>query len=389
MLRKIDTSTEAKSEHKELSSPSVMSTPATLFSAKRDSFSFDQIETKAYAKGLVKRIKKVILNKDLQGLELKYEDATTTIKTVFPNKMRMEAILAATGAKDSHQQLTKICQALALPTQIFLYQLLSKKLDLETLPAEIVFFLLNQKKFLSVFNQYSIAMLPEIAYLVIELEKMIQHMFSTQHLADETEIMLACKLGNLEAVRYFGCAKINVANGEGLTPLMIAFNNANAELLDLLLRQGADVKQVNKILRHRNADGKTEFLLACKEGNLQKVRCFISIGANLHEADPMGNTCLMYAANGGHTEIVDLLLQHGMDPNEKSINNEWTALMCAARGGHTATASLLLERKADPQLENAARLTALDIAEQHMHKDTIIILRAVTEHGYLRRFFRI
>ncbi|MHB1948882.1 MAG: ankyrin repeat domain-containing protein [Gammaproteobacteria bacterium] len=389
MQRKIDPAIESKPAQKELNSPSMMASSAVMFHAKRDSLLFDKIETKAYAKGLLNRIKKVILNKDVQGLELKYEDATTSIKTIFPNKLKLEAILASVDSKDPHHQLKKISQVLAMPTQLFLYQILSKKLELETLPPEMVFFLLNQKNFLSVFNQYSIAILPEIAYLVIELEKMIQQMFSSKHLEQETEITIACKLGNLEAVRYFGCSKINLANSAGLTPLMIAFKNENPELVDLLLRHGADVKQVNKILRSRNAEGKTEFLLACKEGNLQKVRCFISIGANLHEKDLMGNTCLMYAAHGGHTDIVELLLRHGMDPNEKSINNEWNALMCAARVGHTATATLLLDHKADPQIENAARHTALDIAEQHKHKEMITKLSAVTEHGYFRHWFRL
>ena len=50
----------------------------------------------------------------------------------------------------------------------------------------------------------------------------------------------------------------------------------------------------------------------------------------------------MYAANAGQDEVVRTLLAHGADPNAKDKQSS-TPLMFAAQGGHTQMVRMLLE----------------------------------------------
>ena len=56
----------------------------------------------------------------------------------------------------------------------------------------------------------------------------------------------------------------------------------------------------------------------------------------------------MEAANEGHTEMVQALLEAGADVNKGLFGSSKTALYYAARKGHTETVKLLLQKGADP-----------------------------------------
>jgi len=78
--------------------------------------------------------------------------------------------------------------------------------------------------------------------------------------------------------------------------------------------------------------------------------------------DKYGETALMFAAEKGHTEIVQLLLQKGADVNAKT-NSDRTALMLAAAKAHTEIVQLLLKNGADVNAKNKYGQTAYDLAE--------------------------
>ena len=62
-----------------------------------------------------------------------------------------------------------------------------------------------------------------------------------------------------------------------------------------------------------------------------------------------GATPLLLAANGGHTELVALLLERGARVNQQRADGT-TALCAAAAAGHLAAAKVLLEHGADQAL---------------------------------------
>ena len=63
----------------------------------------------------------------------------------------------------------------------------------------------------------------------------------------------------------------------------------------------------------------------------------------------MGRTVLMIAARAGHADVVQLLLQHGADPEAKDWESAATALKLARDAGHTEVVEVL-----DPEAAAAA-----------------------------------
>ncbi|XP_053984145.1 L-asparaginase 1 [Hylaeus volcanicus] len=74
--------------------------------------------------------------------------------------------------------------------------------------------------------------------------------------------------------------------------------------LESLKGYGADISQ-------RNADGRTALHIACCEGDLNVVQCLLRMGANVHIKDRFDRTVLTDAIEYDHHEIIKVLLQCG------------------------------------------------------------------------------
>jgi espin len=74
-------------------------------------------------------------------------------------------------------------------------------------------------------------------------------------------------------------------------------------------------------------------------------------------------TALHYAARGGHSECVRLLVAAGADPNVQD-ERRITPLHFAVVGGHALCVKLLLDHHADPFREDLDQQTALSLAEK-------------------------
>jgi ankyrin repeat protein len=164
-------------------------------------------------------------------------------------------------------------------------------------------------------------------------------------------------------------AKANTANKYGITPLLQASRTGADPVVQALLRAGADPS-----LAH--PDGETPLMAASHAGSLATVRLLAEAGADVNAADTFQKqTALMWAAEQGHTAVVDALLAAKADPNRKAhvtgleerkhadhATGGFTALMFAARNGHTDVVKALIKGGADPKLTNGDGVTATAIA---------------------------
>lgn len=73
---------------------------------------------------------------------------------------------------------------------------------------------------------------------------------------------------------------------------------------------------------------------------------------------------MIYAATGGHDDIVRYLLAEGADINAASPSGT-TALMMAVRENRASTLELLLAKGGDPNLRNQDGASALDWAKRN------------------------
>lgn len=114
---------------------------------------------------------------------------------------------------------------------------------------------------------------------------------------------------------------------------------------------------------------------AAQAGETQSVRHLLAGAApDLDAADVTGRTALMCAVEGGHDEIVGMLLAAGAIVDRQNQSGE-TALHLAARHGRTAAARLLLQAGADFGLRDTEGHTPLYRAIEKRRADVIEMLQ--------------
>ncbi|XP_067003505.2 ankyrin repeat domain-containing protein 17 isoform X3 [Anabrus simplex] len=157
-------------------------------------------------------------------------------------------------------------------------------------------------------------------------------------LGASTPLMEAAQEGHLELVKYLleASADVHATTQTGDTALTYACENGHTDVADLLLQYGAD-------LEHESEGGRTPLMKACRAGHLCTVQFLISKRADVNrQTTNNDHTPLSLACAGGHLAVVELLLAQSADPFHKLKDNS-TMLIEAAKGGHTNVVQLLLD----------------------------------------------
>src|SRR5579885_881630 len=139
---------------------------------------------------------------------------------------------------------------------------------------------------------------------------------------------------------------VNASQADGATALHWAVFQSDKEMVDLLLRAGANPKVANR-------EGSTPLWLASINGDAATIELLLKAGADANEKLPLGRSPLMAAARTGNVDAVRVLLDHGADPNAKETLRGTTPIMWAADEGHAAAIKLLSERGADIKATSA------------------------------------
>jgi cytohesin len=121
------------------------------------------------------------------------------------------------------------------------------------------------------------------------------------------------------------------------------------------------------------------------KGDLAGVQAELDKGVDVDEGNDSwpGMTPLHYAADEGHTEVVELLIANGADVNAKNENG-WTPLHLAAYWGGKEIVELLIAAGADVNAKDMSNWigTPLDIATHPENPiDTAEIAELLRKHG--------
>jgi hypothetical protein len=108
----------------------------------------------------------------------------------------------------------------------------------------------------------------------------------------------------------------------------------------------------------QDAKGVPLLVLAIRNNNPEVGKLLLEREADANAvSDDRGTTALMEAASLGDTDIVEMLLSHGADPNIKSKSGR-TALMLAVSEGHRDAASALIDAGSELSIVDDLGMTA-------------------------------
>ena len=149
---------------------------------------------------------------------------------------------------------------------------------------------------------------------------------------------------------------VNAAQGDGMTALHWAAMKNDAELAQMLVYAGANVKATTRL------GSNTPLVLAARNGNAPVVQVLLEAGADAKAATSTGTTPLMLAAASGSTEAVTALLAAGSDLEAKESSMQQTPLMFAAAFSRVEVMKALVAAganvKATTKVVNLASLTS-------------------------------
>ena len=190
-----------------------------------------------------------------------------------------------------------------------------------------------------------------------------------------TALMLACQEGNMEVINVLlnAGADINIVDTKGLTWIHHAVvRGGNKETLQAIINYGANVNATNK-------ENMTALMYACSRGNVETINVLLNAGANPVIADTKGFTCIHYAVYGDcDKDTLQALIYHGSDVNA-TIKDNMTALMQECQKGNVHVIEMLLKVGADPNIACIKGYTCIHfVLAASCCKES---LQAVIDHG--------
>jgi ankyrin repeat protein len=185
-------------------------------------------------------------------------------------------------------------------------------------------------------------------------------------------------------------ANVNVVNAYGVNAMLLAAEDSNTQVIELLLKAGAKANSAN-------LDGETALHLVARSGNVEAAKLLLAHGAKVDPREKFGDqTPLMWAAARRHAPMVELLASKGADVNARSAVRDYQRVATAEsrakfldRGGFTPLlyavrencgecVEVLLKQKADINLPDPAGVPPVSIAMMNGNWD---IAKRLVEAG--------
>ena len=159
---------------------------------------------------------------------------------------------------------------------------------------------------------------------------------------------------------------VSAIGGYYMTPAVAALAGRHFELARVLHRSGSSLEPQGNM-------GYSPLHSVVNAGDLEMIQVLLDYGVNVNAQTDLGPTPLLIASwsfNRTDLKVVRLLLDRGADPNMQLRGGE-TPLHRASRDGKIEMARLLIDRGASVALKDAVGKTPLDYALERQHEEMI------------------
>ena len=120
---------------------------------------------------------------------------------------------------------------------------------------------------------------------------------------------------------------------------------------------------------------------AAENGHKDTVQFLLDNGAEPNTVSKDGLTALHGAAFEGHEDVAKILIEGGAEANTASPKYGWTPLQYASRSGSKSVVKLLLDNGAEPNMGNYAGYTPLFFAMQYINPARTDVVRLLLDKG--------
>ncbi|KAM9446587.1 death-associated protein kinase 1 [Clarias gariepinus] len=163
---------------------------------------------------------------------------------------------------------------------------------------------------------------------------------------------------------------INHPNKHGTPPLLIAAGCGNIQIIDVLIRKGAEMQALDK-------SGANAIYYSARHGHVETLKFLHEKKCPLDTQDKSGETALHVAARYGNVDVVQYLCSIHANPDLTDREQE-TPLHCAAWHGYSAVARALCQAGCDVNARNREGESPLLTASARGFRD---IVECLLEHG--------
>ncbi|XP_077594925.1 kinase D-interacting substrate of 220 kDa B-like isoform X1 [Stigmatopora nigra] len=158
--------------------------------------------------------------------------------------------------------------------------------------------------------------------------------------------------------------EVDGRSDNGQTPLMLAAEQGSLDIVQELIRRGANVNL-------DDVDCWSALISAAREGHVEVVKELLENSAYVEHRDVGGWTALMWASYKGRVEVAQVLLQNGANPNTTGQQYSVYPIIWASGRGHAQVVKLLLDGGAKVNCSDKYGTTSLIWAARKGHLDCV------------------
>lgn len=203
----------------------------------------------------------------------------------------------------------------------------------------------------------------------------------------QTPLMIACEQNSGHMTRL--CLEYGARIDEFPEPFPTALHSAarsrSFECMSILIKTTHHRNnKLETLINRRDSDGNTALHISAYYGDANIIELLVYNGADMSMEDSFGRNALHLSSQYGSRRSLMILLDQGGDNLLDSTDHKgYTPLHYSAEGGHVDCVELLLGAAADPLLRTTEGFTPYDLASQHHHPGVCHLLGQDSEHNYI------